>query len=108
MLIVTPQIDRRRDGLPSSSWGRGQEEGRKDGEGRGRGRRGGGEGRRGPSGSGYGRGKAGGGEGNPWMLLSFLSSCLSGLERMHSGLGGGSWAISIDIIILGFGKVAKI
>lgn len=31
MLIVTPQIDRRRDGLPSSSWGRGwgrREEGR--------------------------------------------------------------------------------
>ena len=31
MLIVTPQIDLRRDGLPSSSWGRGQgrrEEGR--------------------------------------------------------------------------------
>ena len=82
MLIVTPQIDRRRDGLPSSSWGRGQ--GRRE-EGR-RGAGAGEKGRRGreeeTAGSRCGRGKARGGEGNPWMHLSFLSIGLSGLERM--------------------------
>lgn len=106
MLIVTPQIDRRRDGLPSSSGGGGRGGGRKDGEGQGEGEEGKGGGDR--AGSICGRGEAGGGEGNPWMLLSFLSSCVFLGWKGCPLLGGGSWATSIDIIILGFGRVAKI
>ena len=101
MLIVTPQIDRRRDGLPSSSWGRGQGR-REEGRGGAGGRVGGAR-----AGSMCGIGDAGG-EGNPWMLLSFLSSCVSLGWKGCPLLGGGSWATSSDIIILGFGRVAKI